>query len=501
MPLNPSINITTYQSIILVVSLLVSLLLTGCATNPVSGKSQLVFMSEEQEIQIGKKLSKVLPERFGGPYKDEALQSYVSALGTKLAEKSHRNNLIYHFMVLDTPIINAFALPGGYIYITRGMLAYLQSEGELAAILGHEIGHVTARHAVSQHAKSVFLAMLAAVTLETASANTNWRQVADYLNFAIVQGFGRANELQADRLGAVYNARLGYDPKKMLGVLRVLKHDQDYREKLAKEEGRPIPGYHGIFASHPDTDERLKEALEVIEEIGDDAPPPIDDNPKTYLDKINGLIYGPSEQQGVIRKNHFYHVKLDIAWTFPAGWKVENTNNYIESFTPKDEAAIILRVQDRNRKEDEAAYVERYYSKQQLKDLVPLGSELGGYTGLIRTSTRYGQRHTRVAVIYKDQYVYEILAAVKEDKNFANYDTKFLASMQSFRLLKTEEKKLAEPNRIKIVQVEPDDTIASLVAKSALDDNDARAADKIRLINGLYPDGEPVVGSFIKILN
>ena len=143
---------------------------TSCAVNPVSGKSDLVFMSEDREIEIGKALHPSILKRYGGEYDDPELKVYVDKLGNRLAEKSHRSHLIYHFTVLDSPQINAFALPGGYIYVTRGIMAYLGSADELAGLIGHEIGHVTARHGVRQHTKGTLASLLATIVAQTSDA-------------------------------------------------------------------------------------------------------------------------------------------------------------------------------------------------------------------------------------------------------------------------------------------------------------------------------------------
>jgi predicted Zn-dependent protease len=210
-----------YASSILLLALLA---LSGCATNPVSGKKEAVLMSEQKEIEIGRELNPEVRKRYG-VYDNHALQDYVQGVGQKLAGLSHRPGLIYRFSVLDSNEVNAFALPGGYIYITRGLLAYLNSEAELAAVLGHEIGHVTARHAVRQYTT----AMAANIGYTIGSifvpqiGNQGVGNLFNVLGTALVRGYGRQHELESDRLGAQYLAHAGYDPQAMLQVLEVLK--------------------------------------------------------------------------------------------------------------------------------------------------------------------------------------------------------------------------------------------------------------------------------------
>ena len=196
-------------------------------------------------------------------YENKELQDYVQRVGRKLAAESHRSGLIYRFHVLDSTEINAFALPGGYIYITRGLMSYLNSEAEFAAVLGHEIGHVTARHSVRQASAAQIAGIGATIgaiflpQMRTQAGN----QVVNMLGTAVLSGYGRKHELESDRLGAEYLARTGYTPQAMLDVIKVLKNQQVYDETLAKAEGREPRKYHGVFASHPDNDTRLQEVI------------------------------------------------------------------------------------------------------------------------------------------------------------------------------------------------------------------------------------------------
>jgi predicted Zn-dependent protease len=212
------------------------LLLAACATNPVTGNNDFVLMSEEQEISLGRQANaRILKET--PVYENPELEKLVQQVGEELASHSHRPELFYRFTVLDSTAINAFALPGGYIYITRGLLAYLNSEAELAAVLGHEIGHVTARHSVRQQSTAAVTGILGAVV----AASTGVQGVdtlTDMAGTAIVRGYGRDHELEADRLGAEYLAKSGYDPNAMLEVVGILKNQEAFEIMVAKEEDR-----------------------------------------------------------------------------------------------------------------------------------------------------------------------------------------------------------------------------------------------------------------------
>src|SRR5688572_22830979 len=189
----------------------------GCATNPVTGGKDVVLMSESQEVEMGRKAHPQVLQQYGR-YDDEALQQYVTSVGQRIAASSHRSDLQYTFTVLDSADVNAFALPGGYVYVTRGIMAYLNSEAELAAVLGHEIGHVTARHSVRQQTGAT-AAGVGAMVVGILTGSGDLANVANAAGTALVRGYGRDMELEADRLGAEYLNRIGYEPEEMIDVV------------------------------------------------------------------------------------------------------------------------------------------------------------------------------------------------------------------------------------------------------------------------------------------
>ena len=217
---------------------LLALTLGACATNPVTGKQDLVLMSAAQELALGQQAHQQTLQQYR-VYSDPALQQYIDAVGQRLAGISHRSELRYTFTVLDSDEINAFALPGGYIYVTRGLLAYLNSEAELAAVLGHEIGHVTARHGVRQassaQAASLGGGLLSVFFPQLGSSGLN--HTLGLLSTAMLRGYGREHELEADRLGAGYLDASGYDRSAMFDVIRTLKNQELFDRKLAAWKG------------------------------------------------------------------------------------------------------------------------------------------------------------------------------------------------------------------------------------------------------------------------
>lgn len=274
------------KSLAYFVSLLIIVLLSACSTNPVTGKKDFSLISKDQELAMGAQANRAVlkqQKRLNNP----RLQAYVNRIGQSLAKRSHRNNIPYKFTILEDPSVNAFALPGGYIFITTGLMAYLNSEGELAGVLGHEIGHVTARHGAQQQSAGLASAILLEVLAKKAGKSTV--NSLNQISTAIIRGYGREHELEADRLGAEYLARAGYSPQNMYDVISVLKAQEEFSKYMARREGRQPPSYHGVFSTHPSNDQRLKTVIDAAKRIktaGTRSP-----NHDGYLKQINGIKY------------------------------------------------------------------------------------------------------------------------------------------------------------------------------------------------------------------
>ena len=238
-----------------VLSCLPFLLFISCSINPVSGNQDFVLFSEEREIEIGKSLSSQVIQQVG-LYNDKELQIYVEKVGNSLADISHRTNLVYRFLVLDSPDVNAFALPGGYIFLNRGLMSYLTNEQELAAVLGHELGHVTARHSITKASKAQLFDILTyAVGTRVGSTVSN---LTSMMSGVLLAGYGREQELEADSLGAEYMSQVGYSSQGMLDTISILKEHELYSKNVEERRGVKPQTYHGVFSTHPSNDKRLR---------------------------------------------------------------------------------------------------------------------------------------------------------------------------------------------------------------------------------------------------
>ncbi len=457
----------------------------GCATNPVSGKKDFVLMSEAQEIALGKENHQQIIKQYE-VYKDPSLQAMVDRVGQKLAAQSHRKHLPFTFTVLDTPEINAFALPGGYIYITRGIMAYLNSEEELAGVLGHEIGHVTARHGVKQNSAQVAQGVVGIA----AAILTGNKQVAQAVSTgaaAWAKGYGRNHELAADRLGAEYLARIQYDPESMLKVIGVLKNQELFANERAKVNGeKPSAGYHGVFSSHPDNDERLQEVIRAAKKFQTETPIKIGKH--DYLKLTNGMVFGDSEAQGIIQKNNFYHRELNLHLAFPSKWKLINEPDRLVSISPDKAQIIQFVVGDPGAKEP-----QRYLRKTFPNLSGGQAQGLRAYSGVTALGSPWGKRNGRVAAIKHQDKMFVLLGVGQ--RRAPNQD--FFNTVASIGGLNAREKKLAKGKRLSLVRVARGDTFAKLAQGSNLDQ---LGVSQLRLLNGLYPSGEPAVGDLVKIV-
>lgn len=495
------VKITVSRSVQLVLAataLCAAALIPGCAVNPATGQRNFVLMSEDSEIALGRQSHQQIIDQFG-VYQDPELQRYVQAIGEELGKRSHRPDLVYRFTVLDSDQINAFALPGGYIYITRGIMAYLNSEAELAAVLGHEIGHVTARHSVqqisAQQAAGAGLVLGSIFLPELRGQNV--QNIYNLLSNALLRGYGREHELEADGLGAEYLARGGYAPSAMIDVIGVLKDQEVFDKDLAKREGREPRAYHGLFATHPKNDTRLQEVVGKANALAAGGTGSV--NRDTYLAKIEGMTFGDSEAQGVRRSSNFYHANLGFALSFPNGWRLDNQPTSIIARAPQDEAVIQVVVEDINKRISAQEFIKTRLKVDNLRNGSALSSHgLEGYTGFTRGRTPFGQRDIRLSVVYLDDKAYIFFATTKEDGAVGAFDQAFLNTVKSFHRLEPDERPLAKALKIHIVEAKAGDNYARL-AKDSRIPNYAEA--QLRLINDQYPSGEPQAGQHIKIVD
>ena len=380
--------------------LLGAALLAACTGAPVSDKREPAVLSESDELRLGRDYDLEIRKQYG-VYTNARLQAYVQKVGERLAVHSQRAHFQYSFTVLDSPEVNAFALPGGYVYVTRGLLAYLNSETQLAAILGHEIGHVTARHAVQQHTatapNNVGLPLGAILTPEIGVRAS--QPLLGKLSNALLAGYGREPELEANRLGAEYLARADYDPKAMIDVIALLKNQEVFDKQRAGPEGRAARVYHGVFAAPPDADEGLQKVVAQADPHRN--PVNVRTERAFYLKLLEGLTWGDSEAQGIRRGAEFYHRGLNVGVRFPDGWQVDNNPERLLAVSRGGDALLQMQVTAQGTARTPQEYLVVGMKLRDLRDTRAFKVDgLPGYSGISRMQTPFGPRDARVAVVF-----------------------------------------------------------------------------------------------------
>ena len=484
------------------------LLLAGCGTpvvNPVSGRTERSVMDEPTEIAEGRKAHEQVLAEYGA-LANPQLQAYVNEVGQKLARQSHRSQLQWTFTVLDSAEINAFALPGGFVYITRGIMAYLDSEADLAGVIGHEIGHVTARHG-AQRATSqqnagigVLAATVLGVLLEGATGVSGTAQAASQIGQSVAAGrlasYSREQESQADQLGAEYLARTHYNPRNMVDVILVLKNQERFAADQAKAEGRAAPSGTGWLASHPSNDKRLAD----IQQVAAKYSGSYDDGGRArYLQAIEGMPFGESSQQGITRGRNYYHEGLEIALTAPQGWQVKNSAEAVMLVNGAADAGLIVRLVDAK-----AGSTHEEIIRNLVKPTDGRMNKLS-FNGLPATHFEGTRRNTQgqsqgvsVTVVTGPASRNFLLQQVAKDAAASQRAAAQMEEAQaSFRALDKVDRALARPWTVRTVAY-PSGGFGELVRSSPLS---AQAEVQLRLMNGAYGGGpEPKPGSAVKVV-
>ena len=472
--------------------------LHACSVNPATGNADFVLMSENKEISIGKEEHAKILEKMP-IYENESLQTYVDKVGQKVAATSDRPDLTYLFTIIDSPDINAFALPGGYIYINRGLIGFLNSEAELAAVLAHEIGHVTARHAVRQKAAAAGAKVASVVTAIAARSNTVG-EVTSIYGAAAISGYGREMELEADGFGAKYLFNAGYDPKAMIEVIGVLKNHERFSRFRAKEAGKKAKSYHGVFSTHPSNDARLQEVIAKAGTLSQSGTQVT--NEDGFRDQVDGLLWGKNYalNAGVSTDtNRYTHSKLGFTLVFPDEWKVENKGSAIIGAPADKVAELKLEVTRLKDKIPPDEFIRQKLNVSLLTRSEPLKQAgLMGHTG-VRPAQGKEQYPTRMAVFYQANRVYHFTGSLSDPEKDVDYDQLFLDAVHSFRPVRSRGKRKAPAEKtIKYVKANSKTTFALLARHIKLG---RYTEEQLRLLNGYYPRGEPKPGEWIKIID
>ena len=453
--------------------------------------------SLEDEIKLGKEEHAKILARFG-VYRDQELQAYLNKVGQRIAAESSREEIDYKFTILNDDMINAFALPGGFIYITRGMLMHMNSESELAAVLGHEIAHVTEKHALRRNARGKGISVLNTV-LAAVSGQPALYELGNMFGGVLLSGYSREFELEADEVGARYMAKAGYSPTAMLETIEILKSKDRIEIEQARLENREPKVYHGFLSTHPDHDTRYKEAIEASADLVRD----FDEFIKTdeFLQKLNGMDFGPARKVGVVRKNTFYHPRLGIRFNFPRDWRYEPQPGGVAVVSQIRDATFSVATVRLPREATVEAFVHHGLGLRVREGRVITIAGMPAYLGIAdKADSPYGPRPVRFAVIFdkRKRIGYILRGAGKHDLSKIARDKDFIASIFSFDRMNRDDFTVAKLPKVQVVRAEDDTTMEQLAQESPITNY---ALDRLRVMNGLYPDGQPEPGQLIKIIN
>ncbi len=422
----------------------------------------------------------------GAIYDDPELAAYVTRIGRSLVENARRDPDDFTFTVIDSPDINAFATPGGYVYINRGLLAYLDNEAEMAGVLAHEIAHITANHSLERQSASVANKVLA-TTVYILTGSGDLADASTMYGTELVSGYGREQELEADGLGAEYMYKSGYDPEALLEVIGVLKNQEMFQRLKAKETGQKKGSYHGLYASHPRNDKRLQTVIRAAGELQTDEYLESPEVPGEFQSHMRGLVWGPSVQ-GLRPENRYYHNKLKFTFAHPEGWTVTPSAQQIVATADDGTASLTIRIQRLDASQSPQAVMEST-AKGDLADGKAL--EQAGLKGYTATSSGAGTSKRLAVIDYRYTYLFEGSA-----QDFTASDADLLAIIESFRPMHPKETKVSDPRYVQYIQVPRGATMESLASSVRIPDAEAQ----LRLINGLYPRGEPRTGDWIKVI-
>ena len=467
------------------------LVLAGCATNPVTGDREFVLMSEAQEIAMGRETDREVRRQMG-LYDDEALQRYVGEIGLELASRSHRPELPWSFAIVDSPVINAFAAPGGFIYLTRGILPFLGDEADLVGVLGHEIGHVTARHTVRAYtrASGAQLGVMVGSVFSPAAAAVGG--LAETGLGVLFLRYGRDAELQADRLGAEYAAISGWDPAGVRDMLSTLSRIG------ADSEPSGIPDW---LSSHPEARDRVERVGPTLIELETRVDTTeLRVNRQGYLDRLDGLVYGDNPDQGVVRGRDFLHTELRFALRFPDGWEVVNTETQVGAQQPGEEVYLMLQLAAEPEPRDlEALAVDTLRGAGFRLDAGGR-TEINGLEAFVGTFTGRqddaGRPRARIAYIDHGRSVYA-LVGLAAAQVYDRVETEFNEAIRSFRPLSAAEAEEIRPNRIRFYNVRAADTWQSIAQDAG---QGIVPSTTLAIMNGFPVNEQPRVGDRIKIV-
>jgi len=460
--------------------LLLDLSFNGCSTNPATGKSHLNLIGEQQEIAMGQQADKDIVASMG-LYPDEGLQKYVASLGKKLASVSERPNLPWKYQVIDDPVVNAFALPGGFVYVTRGILAHLNNEAELVGVLGHETGHVTAEHSVNQISTQQLMQLgLGVGAMLEPELAAKYGQLASFGLQLLTLKFSRDDEEQADLLGLRYMQKVNQDPRQLANVMEMLQ-----RVTKSSGGGGGVPEW---LATHPDPGNRRQSIEQEIAKGGVDLSK-MTVNRDQYLSQLDGMIFGENPREGYFKGSTFLHPDMKFRMEFPSGWQTQNQKQAVLAVSSNQDAMIQFTGAEGNSPQEAAT---KFLSQEGLTSQGTRAHSIHGFsavTGQFTAQTEQGNLAGQATFIGFEKTVFMILGYGTQ-QSWSGYASAVASSVGSFDRLTDPAALAVQPLRVKIVKVPR----AMTIEQFAKEFPSAVPPETLAIINGVEKGGSLSAG-------
>jgi predicted Zn-dependent protease len=473
--------------------LIAVLFVPSCAVNPVTGKKQLMLMSESQEVALGAQYDPQVIATFG-EYQDKELLSFVEVVTAEMGTISHRPNLKYHIKILDSPVVNAFAVPGGYIYLTRGILAQFNNEAELIGVIGHEMGHITARHSASQQTKQQLGTLL---LIGGMIASEKFAHMAEYA-FQGMQllflKFSRDDERQADQLGAEYSSRIGYDAGKMADFFQVLN-----KMHLSESEG----GVPTFLSTHPDPGDRYNSVKRYASEWQQQLNfSNWKVNADNYLKLIDGIVYGEDPRQGYVEGNIFYHPDLKFRFSFPSGWELQNSPIQVSMAPHGGNALAVFTLANANSLQEAAQQTLQQLGLEVQQSGSTTVNGLPAIAAISRQVVQdqsTGATHSNIILSYFIEYDsrFYVFHGASSEAEFASYRNSLEGIMKSFARLTDSSKINVKPQRVFVKAASRNATLASTFSSLGVPQS---MMEELALLNNMELTDQVRAGKLIKIV-
>ncbi len=459
----------------------------ACALNPVTGKRELMLMSSADELAMGQQTDPQILQTYG-KYDDPELARYVAALGKRLGALSHQPNLAYSIQVLDSPVVNAFAVPGGYVYLTRGILAYLNDEAELAGVVAHEIGHIAARHSAQQYSKAQFAQLGLGLGSVLSKTFRKYAGVASAGVELLFLSFSRSDEREADALGVEYSAKAGYDSNHMANLFVSL-------ERLNPGEGQG--GLPAWFSTHPNPENRIaaikEDTLAWREKIKQTR---FAVNRDQYLQQVDGIVFGEDPRQGYVESNVFYHPELRFQFPIPSGWKVNNTASQVQMINQEQNAVILFSMAP---EKTPSAAAEAFINESKAAVLKSESAKVNGMPAhriVSDVTTEQGVIRVMSYFIQKGQTVYAFLGYTEQSR-FNGYSSVFEQTMGRFNNLTDSRKINVKADRLDVKRTTSQGSLRQALQRFG---EPANQGEALAIINGMKLDDAVAGNTYLKVV-